>query len=153
MPTIVGILTFISMINTTSERLKARNFFICRYFSFYEQLKFRAQLSWAWKKFYNLAAENSLHAMVFFLLIFCHLYWFFFFQNKFKNTISGANSLDPDQARICVGPDLGYKLFAKAISRRQKMRPTQLLASIIEAQLYLQLNEHLSLISNLYNSK
>ena len=45
MPTIVGILTFISMINTTSERLKARKFFICRYFSFYEQLKFRAQLS------------------------------------------------------------------------------------------------------------
>ena len=37
MPTIVGILTFISMINTTSERHKARNFFICRYFSFYEQ--------------------------------------------------------------------------------------------------------------------
>ena len=40
MPTIVGILTFISMMNTTSKRLKARNFFICRYFSFYEQLKF-----------------------------------------------------------------------------------------------------------------
>ena len=37
MPTIVGILTFISMINTISERLKARNFFICLYFSFYEQ--------------------------------------------------------------------------------------------------------------------
>ena len=36
MPTIVGILTFISMINTTTERLKAKNFFICRYFSFYE---------------------------------------------------------------------------------------------------------------------
>ena len=34
MPTIVGILTFISMINTTSER--ARNFFICRYFNFYD---------------------------------------------------------------------------------------------------------------------
>ena len=45
MPTIVGILTFISMINTTYERLKATNFFICRYFRFYEQLKFRAQLS------------------------------------------------------------------------------------------------------------
>ena len=28
MPTVVYILTFISMINTTSERLKARNFFI-----------------------------------------------------------------------------------------------------------------------------
>ena len=45
MPTIVGILTFISMINTTSERLKARNFFIRRYFSFCKQFKFRAQLS------------------------------------------------------------------------------------------------------------
>ena len=33
MPTIVGILTFISRINT-SERFKARNFFICQYFSF-----------------------------------------------------------------------------------------------------------------------
>ena len=36
--------TFIKMINTTSERLKAKNFFLCRYFSIYEQLKFRAQL-------------------------------------------------------------------------------------------------------------
>ena len=45
MPIIVDILTVISMINTVSERLKARNFFICRYFSFYEQLKFRALLS------------------------------------------------------------------------------------------------------------
>ena len=44
MPTIVGILKFISMIHTTSERLKARTFFICRYFSFYKKLKFRAQL-------------------------------------------------------------------------------------------------------------
>ena len=51
MPTIVGILTFISMKNATYEGLKARNFFICRYFSFYEQLKFHAQLSWAWKSF------------------------------------------------------------------------------------------------------
>ena len=43
--TIVDILTFISMINTTSERLKARNVFICWYLSVYEQLNFRAQLS------------------------------------------------------------------------------------------------------------
>ena len=42
MPTSDGILTIISMLNTTSERLKARNLFICRYFSFYKQLKFRA---------------------------------------------------------------------------------------------------------------
>ena len=45
MPTIVVILTFISMINTTPERLKARNFFICRYFSFNEQLEFCTHLS------------------------------------------------------------------------------------------------------------
>ena len=32
MPTIVGIVTSISMINTKSERLKARNFFFCRLF-------------------------------------------------------------------------------------------------------------------------
>ena len=35
--TIVGILTFISMMNTKSERLKARNFVMCWYSSFYEQ--------------------------------------------------------------------------------------------------------------------
>ena len=45
MPTILGILTFISMINTTSVKLKGTNFFICRYFSIYEQLKFCGQLS------------------------------------------------------------------------------------------------------------
>ena len=44
MPTIVGILTFISMINTTSERLKETSSFVS-IFVFYEKLKFRAQLS------------------------------------------------------------------------------------------------------------
>ena len=39
MPTIVGILTFISMINTIPESLKARKFFILQHFSFYEELK------------------------------------------------------------------------------------------------------------------
>ena len=39
MPTIVGILTFISMMN------------------FHEELKFHVQLSWIWKKFYNLRAR------------------------------------------------------------------------------------------------
>ena len=56
MPTSVGILSFISMINIPFEGLKARNFVICRYFSLCEQLKFRAQLSWAWKPFSNLRA-------------------------------------------------------------------------------------------------
>ena len=45
MPTIVGILTFISMIKTTSERLKAIYFFICWYFSFYEQHESSVELS------------------------------------------------------------------------------------------------------------
>ena len=40
-----GILTFIRMIKTTSESLKARKVFIFQYFSFFEQLKFCAQLS------------------------------------------------------------------------------------------------------------
>ena len=43
-PTTVGILTFISMINTTSERLIARNF-ICQYFSFLSS--WNLELSWA----------------------------------------------------------------------------------------------------------
>ena len=54
MPTIVGILTFISMINTTSEGLKAEHFFICLDFSFYEQLKFHAM-----NFFYNLGAWSQ----------------------------------------------------------------------------------------------
>ena len=45
MPTIVGILTFIIMINTTSESIKAKNIFVFQHFSFCEQLKFHAQLS------------------------------------------------------------------------------------------------------------
>ena len=45
MPTIVGILIFISMINTTSEHLKARKVFIFKHVRFYEHLRFHAQLS------------------------------------------------------------------------------------------------------------
>ena len=40
---------------------------------------------------------------------FCHLLMFFkiiFFENSFRKTIS-AISLDPDQSRHFVGPDLG----------------------------------------------
>ena len=42
MPTIVGILAFISMINTPPDSLKARKVFIFQHFSFNEQLKFLA---------------------------------------------------------------------------------------------------------------
>ena len=45
MPTIVGILTSISRINTTSESFRAREILIFHHFRFYEQLKFHAQLS------------------------------------------------------------------------------------------------------------
>ena len=45
MPTIVDILTFISMINTTSERLKAANFNICPYFIFFMS-RWNFMLSW-----------------------------------------------------------------------------------------------------------
>ena len=41
----VKMATFISMINTISESFKARKVFIFQHFSFYEQLKFYAQLS------------------------------------------------------------------------------------------------------------
>ena len=45
MPTIVGILAFISKINTTSECFNQGTPFIFQHFSFYEQLHFYAQLS------------------------------------------------------------------------------------------------------------
>ena len=60
MPTIVGILTFISRKNSIlclSEPNKSQNSW---YFYTYEHLKFHAQLSWAWKKFHNLGARLSL---------------------------------------------------------------------------------------------
>ena len=45
MSTIVGILKFISMINTTSENLKVWKVSSLKHYRFYEQLKFHAQLS------------------------------------------------------------------------------------------------------------
>ena len=50
MPTIVGILTFISKINTISEWLKARNFFICRYFSFLWAVEISCLVEFSMKK-------------------------------------------------------------------------------------------------------
>ena len=40
MPTIVDILTFMSIINATFEILKARKAFFFQHFGFYEQLEF-----------------------------------------------------------------------------------------------------------------
>ena len=56
MPTLVGILTFISMINATSEILEARHFFICRYFTFLCAVEILCSVELSIKKFYNLLA-------------------------------------------------------------------------------------------------
>ena len=45
MPTIVGILSFISMINATSASMTARNVFIFQYSSFISKKKFHVQWS------------------------------------------------------------------------------------------------------------
>ena len=44
-PTTVGILTFIRRINTASDSLKSCTIYVYLHVSFYEQLKFHAQLS------------------------------------------------------------------------------------------------------------
>ena len=56
MPTIVGILTFMSRKNSILGWSEPGKSWISRYFFTYGHLKFHAQLSWAWKKFYNLGA-------------------------------------------------------------------------------------------------
>ena len=62
MPTIVGILTFISMINTTYEGLKAQKVWFFCIFVFNEQFKFHAHLSWAWKNNHGaLALDDEWH--------------------------------------------------------------------------------------------
>ena len=51
MPTFVGILTFISRVNTTSECITIGQIFIFKYLSFCEQLNFDDKLGLACKKF------------------------------------------------------------------------------------------------------
>ena len=57
MPTTVGILTFISRINTVSEGFKVSTIVIFQHFTVYEHLKFHVQLSWERKSLYNLGAR------------------------------------------------------------------------------------------------
>ena len=58
MPTIVGILTFMNMKNNIISLAELKKCWIFCDFYTYEHLKFHAQLSWAWKKFYNLGARS-----------------------------------------------------------------------------------------------
>ena len=60
MPTIVGILTFISMISTKSESLKARTFLIFHYFSVFLAVEKSCSVELNMKKFYNLGAWSGL---------------------------------------------------------------------------------------------
>ena len=51
-------------------------------------------------------------------MLFCYLLLIFFQnqlfrKNSFRNTIKVSNSLDPDQARHFVGPDLGPILLQR----------------------------------------
>ena len=115
MPTIVGILTFIRMIKTTSERLKARNFFICRYFSFYEQLKFRAQLSWAWKKFYNLRARSFETQIFSYGFMSSLLHISFFLQLCFIRIVNIS------VIKCYVSQDCGYKRCISEFFYRSKL--------------------------------
>ena len=64
MPTIVGILTFMSRKNSILHLSEPDKSWISWYFYAYEHLKFHAQLSWAQKKFYNLGPRS-----------WCFFYW------------------------------------------------------------------------------
>ena len=93
MPTIVGILTFISMINTSLDSLRARKVIIFKHFCLYEQLKFYAQLSQACKKCYNLEASSGE------ILSFSRLY-------------SSVNLTHEYSSRIAVRVQAPIKLFS-----------------------------------------
>ena len=74
MPTFVGIITFIRRINTSDESLNTKNTYLFQRFSFYEQSKFYAQLSWAWKKLYLLRFFCLVFAMHLCASVMCYVY-------------------------------------------------------------------------------
>ena len=59
MPTIVGMLTFMGRKNSIPDFPESEKSWISWYFYTSEHLKFYAQLSWAWKKFYNLGPNSA----------------------------------------------------------------------------------------------
>ena len=61
MPTIVGILIFISRKNFMLSSAVQEESLNCWYLIFYRQNKFPSQLSWAWKKFYNLGPWSVIY--------------------------------------------------------------------------------------------
>ena len=72
MPTIVGILTFMSGKNSILGLSEPEKCWISWYFHTCEQLNFYAQLSWAWKKFYNLGPRYAfIGSNSFIIILFC----------------------------------------------------------------------------------
>ena len=69
MPTIVGILTFISKKNATFYSLRVRNIFNFLHFNFHEQLKSHTQLSWIMKKLNILRACKKFVTLGLFLFL------------------------------------------------------------------------------------
>ena len=59
MPTIVGILIFISGTNFMLISALQEKSLKCWYWFFYKQNKFHSQLSWSWKRFYNLGPSSA----------------------------------------------------------------------------------------------
>ena len=76
MPTIVGILTFISMSNTPSKSLTARKLFILEHFSLYEQLKFMP--NWAEK---NFITSGPGCCTFFFAVVWMSVFWKLYILN------------------------------------------------------------------------
>ena len=61
-------------------------------------------------------SQLTLRLLGIFCMLFCRLMNFpksTFLKNSFRNTISVSNSLDPDQARHFVRPDLGPKCLQR----------------------------------------
>ena len=65
MPTIVCILTFMNGKNSILGLSEPDKCWISWYFHIYEQLNFYTQLSWAWKKFYNLGPWSCSLVVIF----------------------------------------------------------------------------------------
>ena len=73
----------------------------------------------------------SVLVLLFACMLFCRLLIFFkinFFEKKIRNTIRVSNSLDPDQARHFVGPDLGLNCLQRFLAddtSRQRVNELQ----------------------------
>ena len=64
MPTLVGILKFITRTNVIIYCCELENCLICLHFDIYEDNKFHDHLSWAWKKFLLTQDLILVHYMV-----------------------------------------------------------------------------------------